>query len=160
MLGDFIESSEILTFPATWWNTGSGSWSSQKAVSWGLGAGCCPVCSRWRQWALVLAGPHICVLVCLLLGFPGGSAGKEFACSVGDLGLIPGFVWSPGEGNNYKLQYSGLENSMDCIYKESDMTERLSLSLFIRCIGPSVNPHSQSIYHVSGNLQNVLHLLL
>ena len=116
MLGDFIESSEILTFPATWWNTGSGSWSSQKAVSWGLGAGCCPVCSRWSQWALVLAGPHICVPVCLLLGFPGGSAGKEFASSVGDLGLIPGFVWSPGEGNNYKLQYSGLENSMDCIY--------------------------------------------
>ena len=77
-----------------------------------------------------------------------------------DLDLIPGSGRYPGEGKDYRLQYSGLENSMDCIYKESDMTERLSLSLFIRCIGPSVNPHSQSIYQVSGNLQNVLHLLL
>ena len=49
------------------------------------------------------------------MGFPGGSAGKESACSVGDLGLIPGLGRSPGEGNGYPLQYSGLENSMDCI---------------------------------------------
>ena len=48
-------------------------------------------------------------------GFPGGSAGKEFAHSVGDLGLIPGLGRSPGEGNGYPLQFSGLENSMDCI---------------------------------------------
>ena len=48
-------------------------------------------------------------------GFPGGSAGKESACSVGDLGLIPGLGRSPGEGKGYPLQYSGLENSMDCI---------------------------------------------
>ena len=47
--------------------------------------------------------------------FPGGSAGKESAWNVGDLGLIPGFGRSPGEGNGYSLQYSGLENSMDCI---------------------------------------------
>jgi len=44
-----------------------------------------------------------------------GSAGKESACNVGDLGLIPGFGRSPGEGKGYPLQYSGLENSMDCI---------------------------------------------
>ena len=44
-----------------------------------------------------------------------GSAGKESACKVGDLGLIPGLGRSPGEGNSYPLQYSGLENSMDCI---------------------------------------------
>ena len=49
------------------------------------------------------------------LGFPGGSAGKESACSVGALGLIPGLGRSPGEGKGYPLQYSGLENSMDCI---------------------------------------------
>ena len=47
--------------------------------------------------------------------FPCGSAGKEFACNAGDLGLIPGLARSPGEGNGYPLQYSGLENSMDCI---------------------------------------------
>ena len=51
-------------------------------------------------------------------GFPGGSAGKESACNVGDLGLIPGLGRSPGEGNGYPLQYSGLENSMDCIVHE------------------------------------------
>ena len=49
------------------------------------------------------------------LGFPGGSAGKEPACSVGNLGSIPGLGRSPGEGNGYSLQYSGLENSMDFI---------------------------------------------
>ena len=44
-----------------------------------------------------------------------GSADKESACNVGDLGSIPRLGRSPGEGNGYPLQYSGLENSMDCI---------------------------------------------
>ena len=48
-------------------------------------------------------------------GFPGGSAGKESACSVGDLGLIPGLGRAHGEGNSYPCQYSGLKNSMGCI---------------------------------------------
>ena len=48
------------------------------------------------------------------MGFPGGSAGKESACSSGDLGSIPGLGRSPGEGNSYPLLYSGLENFMDC----------------------------------------------
>ena len=34
-------------------------------------------------------------------------------CNVGDLGSIPGSGRSPGEGNGYPLQYSGLENAMD-----------------------------------------------
>ena len=51
----------------------------------------------------------------VFLGFPCGSAGKESACNLGDLGLIPGLGRSPGEGKGYPLQYSGLENSMDCI---------------------------------------------
>ena len=59
--------------------------------------------------------------------FPCGSAGKEFTCNAGDLGSIPGLGKSPGEGNGYPLQHSGLENSMDCIIhgveKELDMTE-------------------------------------
>ena len=45
--------------------------------------------------------------------FPGGSYGKEYACSVGDPGLIPGSERSPGEGNGYPLQHSCLENPMD-----------------------------------------------
>ena len=43
------------------------------------------------------------------------SADKESACNVEDLGLIHGSGRSPREGNGYPLQYSGLENSMDCI---------------------------------------------
>ena len=48
-------------------------------------------------------------------GFPGSSAGKESACSAGDLASIPGLERYPGEGKGYPLQYSGLENFMDCI---------------------------------------------
>ena len=47
------------------------------------------------------------------LGFPGGSDGKETACSAGDLGSVPGSVRSTEEGTGYPLQYSCLENSMD-----------------------------------------------
>ena len=43
----------------------------------------------------------------------GGSDGKESACNVGDLGLIPGLGRSPGEGNGNPPQYSCLENQMD-----------------------------------------------
>ena len=53
-------------------------------------------------------------LATISLGFPGGSAGKESAWNMGDLGSIPRLGRSPGEGNSYPLQYSGLENSMDC----------------------------------------------
>ena len=44
---------------------------------------------------------------------PGGTDGKESACSLGDTYLIPGLGRSPGEGNDDPLQYSCLENSMD-----------------------------------------------
>ena len=59
-----------------------------------------------------------------ILGFPVAQAGKESACNAGDLGSIPGLGRSPGEGNGYPLQYSGLENLG---HKELDTTERLSL---------------------------------
>ena len=49
------------------------------------------------------------------IGFPGGSAGKESACNVGELGSIPGLGRSPGEGHSYPLQYSGLKKFMNCI---------------------------------------------
>ena len=50
----------------------------------------------------------------VFLGFPCGSAGKESAHNARDLGLIPGLGKSPREGKGCPLQYSGLENSMDC----------------------------------------------
>ena len=55
------------------------------------------------------------MLFIIIKGFPGGSAGKESACNEGDLGSIPGLGRFPGEGNGNPLQYSGLENPMDCI---------------------------------------------
>ena len=63
----------------------------------------------------------VSVLISYLLyysyaGFPGDSAGKKkSACNVGDLGSIPEMVRCPGEEKCYPLQYSGLENSKDCI---------------------------------------------
>jgi len=68
------------------------------------------------------------------LGFSYGSAGKESACNVGDLGSIPGLRRSPGEGRGYPLQYSGLENPMNCIVhgvtKSRTWLEWLSLHFF------------------------------
>ena len=46
---------------------------------------------------------------------PGGSAGKESACSAGDPGSIPGSGRSAGGGKGCPLQHSGLENSTDRI---------------------------------------------
>ena len=62
------------------------------------------------------------------------SAGKESICSAGDLGSIPGLERYPGEGKGYPLQYSGLENFMDCIihgvaksWRDLTLTFRASL---------------------------------
>ena len=75
--------------------------------------------TRRKPGSSSLAPPHRwnavlkMVLVSVEYCFPGVSKGQESACSVGDLGLMPGLGRSPGEGNGYSLQYSGLENSMD-----------------------------------------------
>ena len=50
-----------------------------------------------------------------VLGFLRSSVDKEFTWNVGDLGSIPGLGRYPGEGKGYPVQYSGLENPMDCI---------------------------------------------
>ena len=49
------------------------------------------------------------------MGFPDSPVGKESACNGGDPSLIPGLGRCPGEGKDYPLQYSGLQNSTDCI---------------------------------------------
>ena len=69
------------------------------------------------------------------MGFPGGSDSKESAYNAGDLGSIPGWGRSPGEGNGNPLQYSCLENSTDrgawwaTVHgvAELDTTERVTL---------------------------------
>ena len=68
----------------------------------------------------------------LIEGFPSGSAGKESACKVGDLGLIPGLGRSPGEEIGCPLQDSGLENAMDG--SELNSTQRLSLAHGSVCV--------------------------
>ena len=83
-------------------------------------------------------------LFIFFMGFPGGLVGKEFACNAGKLGSIPGLGRSPGEGKGYSLQYSGLENSMDCIvHGVTKSRKRLSefhfTSYFSHFIFPSVS---------------------
>ena len=95
------------------------------------------------------------------MGFRSGSAGKKSACNVGDLGSIPGLGRSPGEGKGYPLQYSGLENSMDCIVHgvaESDTAERLSLSLFreiFRVYLKGIFVKFLVCYHSPGHLEKI-----
>ena len=74
----------------------------------------------------------VSLLVCLVvqLGFPHRSAGKESACSAGDPGSIAGLGRSPGEGKGYPLQYSGLENSVDCVVHGVAIFAKLSYSFF------------------------------
>ena len=76
-----------------------------------------------------------------ILGFPCGSAGKESAYKAGNLGLIPGLGRSPGEGKGYPLQYSGLENSVDCIVHGVTKSRTwLSNFHFTFCILDSILP--------------------
>ena len=63
----------------------------------------------WLSW------PASPLYYWIKVGFPSSSTGKESACNAGDLGLIPGLGRSPAARKSYPLQYSGLENSMDCI---------------------------------------------
>ena len=65
------------------------------------------------RWTFV--GKVISLLFNMLSRLVIGSVGKESAYNAGDLGSVPGLGRSPGEGKGYPLQYSGLENSMDCI---------------------------------------------
>ena len=100
----------------------------------------------------------------LCMGSPGGSAGKESACNYGDLGSIPGLGRSPGERKGYSLQYSGLENSMDCIVhgvakswirvsafhfhhyviKNKHVRKALCLTTWIHCHKPAIQFYSCS----------------
>ena len=71
------------------------------------------------------------------LSFPHSSVGKKYACKAGDPGLIPGLGRSAGEGKGYLIQYSGLENSMDCILRGVAKSQtRLSLTFTFLTIYP------------------------
>ena len=66
-----------------------------------------------EQWQESQWISHHKSLIAQLGGFPNSSVGKESACNVGDMDLIPVVERSPGEGNSYPLQYSSQRNSMD-----------------------------------------------
>ena len=67
------------------------------------------VSSRTWDWT------HVSYVSCIGGWVLESSVGKESSCNAGDLGSIPGLERSSGEGKGYPLQYSGLENSMECI---------------------------------------------
>ena len=70
-----------------------------------------PTVPWFNSWVRKICWRRDRLLIPVFLGFPYGSTGKESACNVGDLGLIPGLERFPGKGKGYTLQYSGLENS-------------------------------------------------
>ena len=86
------------------------------------------------------------------MGFPGDSAGKESTCNVGDLGSIPGLGRSPGEGNGYPLQCSGLENSISFKIhsKVEQKVERASMypPSLIACITSPIANLLVTVVHV------------
>ena len=89
--------------------------------------------SSWpRDWTCILCLQHwvrfftteppgkpllMIVLLCnsVIVCFPDSSVGKQSICKAGDPRSIPQLGRSTGEGKGYPLQYSGLENFMDCI---------------------------------------------
>ena len=79
---------------------------------------------RRRQWPRWGRNINLAITLGVPKSFSCGSAGKESACNAGDLGLIPGLRRSPGEEKGYSLQYSGLENSMDCIVHEVSKNQK------------------------------------
>ena len=80
-----------------------------------------------------------------VLGLPWSLAGKEFPWNAGDLGSIPELDRAPGEGKGYPLQYSGLDNSMDCIVQFSsvDSLSHVQLCDSIHCSTPALPVHHQ-----------------
>ena len=95
--------------------------------------------------------------------FPGGSAGKESACSAGDPGLIAGWRRSPGEGNGNPLQSSCRENPVDReawratahgVAKESDMTWQINHHKDQLVVAEHTNPLPLSFWHFEAQPQN------
>ena len=56
--------------------------------------------TRFNTWVVKIPWRRDRLPIPLLLGFPGGSVGKESTCNAGDLSSIPGLRRSPGEGNS------------------------------------------------------------
>ena len=97
------------------WITGILPMSALRAyqLTWAGISDDCDILVYWygRKYFMTQENPPICPPVLCLLGFPGGSDGKEYTCNAGHLGSIPGLGRSPGGGHGNPLQYSCLENT-------------------------------------------------
>ena len=110
-------------FPSkNFWGSGANSWGQteqQGKTSRGTGIQSSAPNSLW------------------IMGFPGGSDGKESACNAGDQGSVPGLGRFPEEGNGNSLQYSCLENAMDrgawraIVHGVTESQTQLTLSFFL-----------------------------
>ena len=74
---------------------------------------------HFKEFPHIFNDKHVITSFVIIRDFPDSSVGKESACNSGDPCLIPGLGSSPGEGKAYRLQYFGLENSMDSIVQGS-----------------------------------------
>ena len=87
-------------------------------------------------------------MFCTLHGDKCGLDGKQSACNAGDLDLNPGLWRSPGEGKAYPLQYSGLENAMDCIVHgilQARILEWVAFPFSRGSSQPRIEPRSPSL---------------
>ena len=105
-------------FKGTWDTLNRGYLSSSPGAS--LIAQLVRICLQCRRpqfnsWVRKILWRRDRLPIPVFLGLPCGSAGKESACIVGDLSSIPGLGRALGEKKGYPVQYSGLENSMECI---------------------------------------------
>ena len=117
----------------------------------------CLQCRRpwFDSWAKKICWKRDRLPTPVFLGFPCGSASKKSAYSVGDLSSIPGLGRSSGEGKDYPLQYSGLENFSPLGYKELDRTEQFLLSLFLPSITKWLFFPSFFKFHLENNFAHL-----
>ena len=113
---DWRQEKEMTEDEVVGWHHQLDGHESEQAPGVGYGQGSLACCSPWGHKELDMTERlNWTELNWKLLGFLCGSAVKESACNAGDLGSIPGLGRSPGEGKGCPPQYSGLENSVNCI---------------------------------------------
>ena len=138
------EAQRILEWVAYPFSNGSSlprNWTGDSCIAGGFftcwATRVAPLSGRWISLSLWTS---LVILPALMstLGFPGSSAGQESTCNAGDLGSIPGLGRFPREGKGYSFQYSGLDNSKDCIVhgvtKSQTRLSDLHPNVYLACL--------------------------